>query len=87
MDLKSMTQTAKALVAPGKGILAADESTPTMKKRLAAVGLESTDDGVRSRPDPMIDYLPRRRARQLDPLISAHAPLPRCGSVMFGRDN
>ena len=38
-----MTETARALVAPGKGILAADESTPTIQKRLAAVGLESTE--------------------------------------------
>lgn len=43
MDLASITETARALVAPGKGILAADESTPTMQKRLAAVGLESTE--------------------------------------------
>ncbi|MBD3947120.1 class I fructose-bisphosphate aldolase [Nocardioides ganghwensis] len=35
--------TARALVAAGKGILAADESTPTMAKRLAAVGLTSTE--------------------------------------------
>lgn len=44
MDVEAMTGTARALVAPGKGILAADESTPTMAKRLAAVGLESTED-------------------------------------------
>ena len=36
------TETARALVAPGKGILAADESNPTMAKRLATIGLEST---------------------------------------------
>ena len=48
MGLASMTETAQALVAPGKGILAADESTPTMKKRLAAVGLESTEARRRS---------------------------------------
>jgi fructose-bisphosphate aldolase class I len=35
--------TARALVAAGKGILAADESTPTMAKRLASVGLTSTE--------------------------------------------
>jgi len=33
MDSKEMTATALALVAPGKGILAADESTPTITKR------------------------------------------------------
>jgi fructose-bisphosphate aldolase, class I len=43
MDLASMTETARALVAPGKGILAADESTPTMEKRLRGIGLESTE--------------------------------------------
>ena len=35
-----MTQTAQALVAPGKGILAADESFPTIEKRLKSVGVE-----------------------------------------------
>jgi fructose-bisphosphate aldolase class I len=35
--------TARALVEPGKGILAADESLPTMAKRLAAVGLPPTE--------------------------------------------
>ena len=44
MDLESMTSTARALVAPGKGILAADESTPTIEKRFRAIGLESTED-------------------------------------------
>jgi fructose-bisphosphate aldolase class I len=43
MGLEAMQKTARALVAPGKGVLAADESTPTMAKRLAAVGLESTE--------------------------------------------
>jgi fructose-bisphosphate aldolase class I len=42
MDVAAMTRTAELLVAPGKGILAADESTPTMAKRLAGIGLEST---------------------------------------------
>jgi fructose-bisphosphate aldolase class I len=44
MDITVMRQTAQALVAPGKGILAADESAPTIKKRLAAIGLESTEE-------------------------------------------
>lgn len=43
MSHTSITRTAQALVAPGKGILAADESTPTMARRLASVGLESTE--------------------------------------------
>lgn len=39
---------AKALVAPGKGILAADESTPTITKRFEAVGLPSTEENRRA---------------------------------------
>jgi len=43
--------TAEALVAPGKGILAADESTRTITKRLAAVGVESTEENRRAYRD------------------------------------
>ena len=35
---------ANSLVAPGKGILAADESTGTMTKRLEAVNVPSTEE-------------------------------------------
>lgn len=48
MDVASMIQTANALVAPGKGILAADESSPTIAKRLASIGLESTEERRRA---------------------------------------
>ena len=48
MDTEAMIRTAQALVSPGKGILAADESTPTMAKRLAGVGLESTEERRRA---------------------------------------
>ena len=37
----------QAMVAPGKGILAADESTGTIKKRFDAIGVESTEDNRR----------------------------------------
>ncbi|MGE5227230.1 MAG: class I fructose-bisphosphate aldolase [Planctomycetaceae bacterium] len=36
--------TARELVAPGKGILAADESTGTIKKRFDSIGVESTEE-------------------------------------------
>ena len=39
---------ARALVAEGKGILAADESTGTIKKRLDSIGVESTEDSRRA---------------------------------------
>ncbi|MFA5860277.1 MAG: class I fructose-bisphosphate aldolase [Candidatus Thermoplasmatota archaeon] len=43
MDLKQLETTARTIVAPGKGILAADESTGTMGKRLKSVGAENTE--------------------------------------------
>jgi fructose-bisphosphate aldolase class I len=39
-----LEETARALVAPGKGILAADESDGTIKKRFDSIGIESTEE-------------------------------------------
>jgi fructose-bisphosphate aldolase class I len=47
MNTTDMETTARALVAPGKGILAADESTGTIEKRFKAVGVTSTPDSRR----------------------------------------
>lgn len=44
----TLTETARALVAEGKGILAADESTGTIKKRFDSIGVESTEDTRRA---------------------------------------
>ena len=44
-DLASIAQ---AMVAPGKGILAADESSPTIKKRFESIGAESTEESRRT---------------------------------------
>ena len=52
MHTHTIVETARALTAPGKGILAADESHGTIGKRFAAVGVESTPEN-------------RRRYRQL----------------------
>lgn len=43
MDLQELHRVAEALAAPGKGLLAADESFGTIKKRFEAVGVESTE--------------------------------------------
>jgi fructose-bisphosphate aldolase class I len=45
---QTLTQTARELVAPGKGILAADESSGTIKKRFDAINLESTEENRRT---------------------------------------
>jgi fructose-bisphosphate aldolase class I len=47
MDLSELNATARALVAPGKGILAADESSGTIKKRFDSINVESTEDNRR----------------------------------------
>lgn len=48
MNAKSLEATALELVAPGKGILAADESTGTIKKRFDSISVESTEDSRRA---------------------------------------
>jgi fructose-bisphosphate aldolase, class I len=47
MNLADLNNTALAMVAPGKGILAADESTGTIKKRFDAIDVASTEDNRR----------------------------------------
>ena len=47
MNLAELNKVADAMVAPGRGILAADESSGTIKKRFDAIGAESTPDSRR----------------------------------------
>lgn len=46
--MEAMRETARELVAHGKGILAADESSGTIEKRFAQIGVESTEDNRRA---------------------------------------
>ena len=48
MNLQELEKTARELVAPGKGILAADESFGTIGKRFEAVGIESGEESRRA---------------------------------------
>ena len=47
----NLEETARALVAPGKGILAADESSGTIKKRFDSINVESTEENRRAYRD------------------------------------
>ncbi len=47
MNLSDLNKVALTMVAPGKGLLAADESTGTIKKRLDAIKVESTEENRR----------------------------------------
>jgi fructose-bisphosphate aldolase class I len=44
MNLTDLNKVALAMVAPGKGLLAADESSGTIKKRFDAIGVPSTEE-------------------------------------------
>ena len=44
MNFSSLSEIAKYIVAGGKGILAADESNPTCKKRFDSISVESTEE-------------------------------------------
>ncbi|MFN9778327.1 MAG: class I fructose-bisphosphate aldolase [Alphaproteobacteria bacterium] len=47
MSIADLEKIAQKMVAPGKGILAADESSGTIKKRFDAIGVESTETSRR----------------------------------------
>lgn len=47
MELQNLNKIAQALVAPGKGILAADESLATIEKRFKSINLENTEENRR----------------------------------------
>lgn len=47
MNLSALNKVAEAMTAAGRGILAADESSGTIKKRFDAIGVESTADSRR----------------------------------------
>ena len=48
MNVDSLNDIASAIGSPGKGILAADESSPTIKKRFDSIGVESTEENRRN---------------------------------------
>ncbi len=47
MNVNDLNSVARAMVSSGKGILAADESSPTIKKRFDTIGAESTEENRR----------------------------------------
>jgi fructose-bisphosphate aldolase class I len=48
MSIEDLESVAQAMVAPGKGIIAIDESTNTIAKRFAAVGVDNTEENRRT---------------------------------------
>src|SRR5438093_12198500 len=48
MEIENLEAVARKLVAPGKGILAADESSGTIEKRLKSINVPSTEENRRA---------------------------------------
>ena len=48
MSIEQLAETARAMVAPGKGIIAIDESAATCKKRFDGVGIDCTEENRRA---------------------------------------
>lgn len=48
MSIEQLADIARAMVAPGKGIIAIDESNSTIAKRFAGVGIENTEENRRA---------------------------------------
>lgn len=63
MNIDQLEAVAQQLVAPAKGILAADESAPTIQKRFDSIGVDSTEENRRDyrellfRTDGASDYI------------------------------
>jgi fructose-bisphosphate aldolase class I len=84
MDIEELNRIANAMVAPGKGLLAADESSGTIKKRFDAINVENTESNRRDyrefmfRTPAMKDYISgvilfdetiRQKAKDGTPLV------------------
>ena len=69
MSIEQLAETARAMVAPGKGIIAIDESSSTCKKRFDGVGIECTEEN-------------RRRYRELL-LTAPNANQHLSGAILF----
>jgi len=72
---KELAGIAKAIVAPGKGILAADESTGTMGKRLANCGLENTEDNRRAYRQLLFTSDKEKMGKRISGVILFHETL------------
>ncbi len=54
MNRQELESTAKTMVAPGKGLLAMDESTPTCKSRFEKIGIDCTEENRRAYRDLLV---------------------------------
>ena len=86
MNLDQLTKVAEAMVQPGKGILAADESSATIKKRFDVIGVDSTADNRRDYRELLFrsseDSMPTASNRfPIVPKLSSAARMPFPGAT------
>ena len=78
MDLNELNATAQCARRAGQGILAADESSGTIKKRFDSIGVESTEDQPPRLPRDAVHHQGRGRPHQRrDPLRRDDPPVGR----------
>lgn len=81
MENKHLTElatTAKAIVADGKGILAADESTGTIGKRFVAINLENTEENRRRYRELLFTASPKELSKSIGGVILFEETLNQC---------
>lgn len=79
--------TANAIVASGKGILAADESTGTIGKRFSPIGVENTEDNRRKYRELLFTTAGKWHRIAWGPLSVCGAPNARIFSTYHTREN
>ena len=72
MGANELHEVAQAIVADGKGILAADESDSTIKKRFDSIGIESTEENRRAYRDMRGSPPPTTCSRHVEYVVSGN---------------
>ncbi len=78
MNRSELEAIARAMVAPGRGILAADESTGTIKKRFDAIKVENTEENRRAYREMLLTAKGCRVRQRRDPVRRDAAPEDGC---------
>src|SRR5665811_1335523 len=81
MKAQKLMDTARALVADDKGLLAMDESTPTCDKRFARLGIPQTEEARRARYAALCQEAGLVPVVEPEVLMDGEHTLERCGEV------
>ena len=79
MSIETLAETAQAMVAPGKGILAIDESTSTISRRFEAVGIAMIGTEDRAHLTPVLTD--RKHATNIGLVSAVSLKSPSLGAI------